>query len=109
MSTVLSSLSCWLRGLRTKPSVERRLSPRTEFTEPVAVRTAAGTTFRGIGRDLSESGLGAIVYADLEIGDSVIIYFSRHHQAASQFVCRPACVRRRFGNHYGFEFRALSS
>jgi hypothetical protein len=62
-------------------------------------------TFRGIGRDLSESGLGAIVHADLEVGDSVIVYYTRHQRAASQLVCRPAWVRRRHDNRYGFEFQ----
>lgn len=109
MSTALSALNRWLRGLKPKPPIERRRSPRTRFTEPIAVRTAAGTTFRGVGRDLSESGLGAIIYGDLDVGDSVIVYYTRRQHAASQFVCRPARVRRRHGSRYGFEFESAAA
>ncbi len=105
MNTAMSALHRWLQGLRPQPTVERRRSPRTPSTEPVAVRTASGTTFRGVSRDLSESGLGALVYADLSVGESVIVYFSRHQEGVSQFLCRPAFVRRRNGNRYGFEFQ----
>jgi len=109
MNTALNALHRWLRGLRPQPIVEKRRASRAPFTEEISVRTAAGTTFRGVGRDLSDSGLGAIVYADLNVGESVIVYFSRHQKAASQFLCRPACVRRRYGNLYGFEFQCRVS
>jgi hypothetical protein len=55
-------------------------------------------TFRGIGRDISESGLGALVYADLQVGESVVLYYTHPQDAATKFVCRP------HGNGYGFEF-----
>jgi hypothetical protein len=61
-------------------------------------------TFRGIGRDISESGLGALVYADLQVGESVVLYYTHPQHAATKFVCRPASVRRQHGNGYGFEF-----
>lgn len=109
MSTALSSITRWLRGLGPKPRVERRQSARAPFTESVVVRAAGGITFHGIGRDLSETGLGAIVYGDLNIGDSVVIYYTVRESAATKFVYRPACVRRRHGNAYGFEFQYAPS
>ncbi len=105
MGTILSTLDHWLRGLGPKRPAEKRRALRTPFAESIEVRTTAGTTFRGVGRDVSEGGLGAIVYADLNVGDSVVLYYMHPREAASQFVCHPALVRRRYGNRYGFEFQ----
>lgn len=103
--SALSTFSRWLRGLGPKPEIERRRSPRTPFSERLTVRTANGTTFHGIGRDVSDSGLGALVCADLQAGESVVLYYTQLDGAATKFICRPAQVRRRHGNLYGFEFQ----
>ncbi|MGH3429806.1 MAG: PilZ domain-containing protein [Mycobacteriales bacterium] len=103
MSTV-ATLTRWFRGWTNKPQDERRREPRTPFAGSIEVRTAGGTTFRGVARDLSDGGMGAIVYADLSVGDRVVIYYIHPLERASRFVFRTACVRGRHGSRYGFEF-----
>lgn len=102
--SAMGTLTRWLRDWTHKPSIERRREPRNPFEASIEVRTAGGTTFRGVARDLSNGGMGAIVYADLEVGDRVVIYYMHPANSASRFVFRPACVRGRYGSRYGFEF-----
>lgn len=101
----LTALTQRLRALVTKSFVQTRQSPRFAFTDSIEVRTASGAVFRGIARDLSRRGLGAIVFADLQVGDSVAVKYA-HPQppACSQIVVRYARVRGRYGSRYGFEF-----
>ena len=96
----------WLRDFAFKPPANRRQFPRSPFDGPIEVRTAAGTRFRGVARDLSARGMGAIVYADLRVGDSVVVHYEHPRDAASQVVRRAALVRGRYGSRYGFEFEA---
>ena len=103
MATV-GTLTRWFRGWTSKPQVERRREPRAPFAASIEVRTSAGVTFRGIARDLSDGGMGAIVYADLGVGDRVVIYYMHPVEQATRFVFRTACVRGRYGSRYGFEF-----
>ncbi|MGH9522413.1 MAG: PilZ domain-containing protein [Terriglobales bacterium] len=99
----------WLRDFGSKPPTNRRQSPRKPFAAAIEVRTVAGTTFRGVARDLSECGMGAIVYADLSVGDSVVVHYEHPRDASSHLVRRSACVRGRYGSRYGFEFEGAIS
>ena len=108
MST-MGTLARWFRDRAHKAPGERRREPRSPFEGSIEVRTAGGTTFRGIGRDLSASGMGAIVYADLQVGERVVIYYMQPAGSSSRFVFRPACVRSSYGSRYGFEFEDASS
>lgn len=105
--SAMGTLTRWFRG--HKPSVPKRRTPRVPFSGSIEVRTAGGTIFRGIGCDLSEGGMGAIVYADLQVGDRVVIYYTHPVDSTNRFTFRPACVRGRYGNRYGFEFETAIS
>jgi hypothetical protein len=85
--------------------VDRRQTPRFGFTSSIELRAASGTIFRGIARDLSVRGLGGIVSADLQVGDSVLIRYAHPHTPTTvNVVARHARVKARYGNRYGFEF-----
>jgi hypothetical protein len=66
-----------LAGLRQlfvgESQLNRRREPRTPFTGSVIVVTASGTQYRGLCRDLSNGGMGALVSAPLEIDQQVRI------------------------------------
>lgn len=101
----VTALTQRLRALVTKTFAQTRQAPRLAFTNSIEVRIASGTVFRGIARDLSRRGLGAIVCADLQVGDSVLIKYAHPQPPAdSQIVVRYARVRGRYGSRYGFEF-----
>jgi hypothetical protein len=102
---LLTALTQRLRALVTKSFAQTRQEPRFAFKDSIEVRAASGAVFRGIARDLSRRGLGAIVFADLQVGDSVAVKYA-HPQppACSQIVVRYARVRERYGSRYGFEF-----
>lgn len=104
MSTTENALTRWLRGLRVMSPAERRESPRHPFAASIEVRTDGGTIFRGVARDLSVRGMGAIVYADLKVGDCVVVHYAHPMRTAPDFVRRTAYVRGRYGSRYGFEF-----
>lgn len=101
----LTALTRRLRAFVIKSFAQTRQAPRFAFTDSIEVRAASGVVYRGIARDLSRRGLGAIVFADLQVGDSVLIKYA-HPQppACSQIVVRYARVRGRYGSRYGFEF-----
>lgn len=101
MSTTENALTRWLRGLRVISPADKREFPRHPFAASIEVRTTGGTVFRGIARDLSLRGMGAIVYADLHVGDAVVVHYAHPR---NEFVRRAACVRGRYGSRYGFEF-----
>jgi PilZ domain len=101
----LTALTQRLRALVTKSFAQTRQAPRFAFTDSLEVRTASGAVFRGIARDLSRRGLGAIICADLQVGDSVVIKYAHPQPPADrQIVVRHARVRGRYGSRYGFEF-----
>ena len=101
----LTALTQRLRALVTNSFAKTRQAPRVAFTDSIEVRTASGTVFRGIARDLSRRGLGAIICADLQVGDSVVIKYAHPQPPAdSQIVVRYARVRGQYGSRYGFEF-----
>lgn len=61
--------------------------------------------FRGFARDLSETGMGALVYGDLQPGDEVVVkYIHPKPPTMRQLVARTGRVRNRFGQRYGLEF-----
>jgi hypothetical protein len=97
-----------LRAFVTKPFRQIRQEPRFPFAGSIEVRAATGPIFRGIARDLSSRGLGAIVFADLQVGDSVSIKYTEPQEVAeSQARVRNARVRSRYGSRYGFEFECV--
>lgn len=101
----LTALTEMFRALVTKPFAQKRREPRLPFARSIEVREASGSVFRGIARDLSRHGLGAIVFADLPVGALVAIkYVDPQHPADSQMIVRYARVRGRYGSRYGFEF-----
>ncbi len=86
-----------------------RSSPRKPFAGFLDVRLLTGTTYRGVARDLSAGGIGAIVFADtkfanLQTGDAVEISYAHPAVAGDESVTRRAAVRGRYGNRYGFRF-----
>ena len=101
----MSAITHMFRALVTRSFDQIRQEPRLTFTDSIEVRAASGSSFRGIGRDLSSRGLGAIVFADLQVGDSVLIkYTDPQRTANNQIAVRYARVRSRHGSRYGFEF-----
>jgi hypothetical protein len=101
----LTALTQRFRTLVTRSFAQTRQAPRFAFTDSIEVRTASGAVFRGIARDLSRRGLGAIVFADLQVDDSVVVKYAHPQRSAdSQIVVRYARVRTRYGSRYGFEF-----
>src|SRR5690349_18931070 len=66
----ISSAQQWLSAL-TRKAPDRRRTTRHTFDVAIEIRTdTAGATLRGVARDLSEKGMGAIVYGDLSVGDT---------------------------------------
>ena len=100
----MGTFSRWLREFKFRPQSAQRRSPRVPFAGPIEVRVASGTRFRGVARDLSAHGMGAIVYADLRVGDAVVVHYEHPRDASSEIVRRSAYVRGRYGSRYGFEF-----
>ncbi len=62
-------------------------------------------TYKGVGRDISGFGIGAVVSAPLDIGEEIWVRYD-HPSAGltAQSVVRRAIVRQRHGYRYGFEF-----
>lgn len=81
--------------------MERRKAPRTQLVSPLAVLTAGNQTYRGVCRDISKWGLGAIVYGDLHIDQNVRL---RLDAGGGVDVNLRAVVRNHYGSRYGFEF-----
>ncbi len=99
-------LQDWLRRitLRMKPQ-ERRRTPRRQFEGTIEISTESGQKLRGTARDVSATGMGAIVYGTLYEGDSVRVrYYHPRPDGATPSVIRQAIVRTRYGHRYGFEF-----
>jgi hypothetical protein len=82
---------------------ESRKSPRTKLNAPVTVLTTGNQPYRGVCRDISLSGLGAIVYGDLCLGQSVRLKFGAIDGNEMNV---PAVVRNLYGSRYGFELLA---
>ena len=90
------------RAFLPRPEIrEKRKSPRTKLNAPVTVLTAGNQPYRGVCRDISQFGLGAIVYGDLPHGQNVGLRFGAIDGNEMNL---PAVVRNRYGSRYGFEF-----
>lgn len=85
-----------------------RILPRHQFearVKIVAARHGKKLCTEGWVRDLSESGLGAFVGAELSIGEGVALTIPLTNQIE---LAVPAVVTRTVGTEYGFQFTALS-
>ncbi|MBZ5568570.1 MAG: PilZ domain-containing protein [Acidobacteriia bacterium] len=80
---------------------EKRRVPRTKLGSPLAVLTTGNQTYRGVCRDISQCGLGAIVYGDLHVHQNVRLRFDAGGGAETNL---RAVVRNHYGSRYGFEF-----
>ena len=84
-----------------------RRHPRSLFTVPIAVHhlcEGGVRTSRGISLDLGEGGLGAIVQASMQVGDTVAIDL----QMGKQLLTTVAVVRHTSSVRSGFEFVGLT-
>jgi c-di-GMP-binding flagellar brake protein YcgR len=88
---------------RTETKVaERRTTPRYNIELHLTVMTKNGRTVRGISREMSGSGMGAVLTGDLETGEEVQLRYQFDDGSPPQVV--RALVRHRQGRLYGFEF-----
>ena len=87
---------------------ERRGEFRADLKFPIEIRAASGITYRGVSRDISGSGMGAVVYAYLELGEQIWIKYQHPTEGEqnARAVVRHATVKQRHGYRYGFEFLA---
>jgi hypothetical protein len=86
-----------------------RIVPRYQFEVrfKIEMKRADGTvTTEGWSRDLSESGLGAFVAAELLVGEQVTLLIPVRSEVE---LVIPAKVTRGLGTQYGFQFTALST
>ena len=101
MSTWLSRLTTMLGGAKSAPTSERRAAPR--YKVELSVTALAGTrSLRGRCCDLSQSGMGLYLNAELEIGETVLLQYELGDGSPPKKV--PSVVRNRTGNRYGLEF-----
>lgn len=100
----------WLSNLRhtlsSTSAVERRRQQRRYLKIPIEVRSSTAVSYKGFTRDLSLSGMGAVVSAPLKIGDKVWIKYNHPSRGEQEVraVIRNAIVRQRHGYRFGFEF-----
>lgn len=83
--------------------VERRRSPRQVLGVTISVSTSNGQVYKGVTRDVSETGIGALIYGDLNVGDFVTLKFQ---PAGKQEKSCRAVVMQRFGYRCGFQFKS---
>jgi len=95
----------WWQSVVSPAVPERRQSRRIDFREAIEIRTESGETVPGLARDLSETGMGAIVFGyDLSTDEVVWIKYSHPTGDRVQLVVRQAKVCARYGYRYGFQF-----
>ncbi len=87
----------------------RRSSPRKPFAAFLDVRLLTGASYRGVARDLSAEGMGAVVFTDTKVasilaGTPVEIAYEHPVITGNELVTRRASVIGRYGNRYGFHF-----
>jgi hypothetical protein len=88
---------------------ETRIAARHVFEARILIRlyrNGRDSAVSGWARDLSESGLGAFVAEELEVGESVVLLVPLSPPEMEQIAAR---VARQIGTQYGFQFTALSS
>lgn len=91
-----------------RPATDRRRHRRVMYSVPIKLHCllAGGVrTSRGLTLDLSEAGLGALVEADLMLGDAVEIDL----ELPKYPLCTVAIVRHHSSTRSGFEFLGLTA
>jgi PilZ domain len=89
--------------------LEDRIAPRRVFEARFRIRIQRGQqnlVIEGWARDISESGLGALVARGLTLGEFVTLEIPL---ARSSKLIVPAKVARHLGTQYGFQFTAWSA
>ncbi len=95
-------VSSFRRLLSTKPPVhERRQYPRYKMSFAVTIE-ARGTRLHARCADLSETGIGIYLVADLDIGEQVTLQYELGDGSPRKTLF--AIVRNRTGPRYGLEF-----
>lgn len=89
------------KWLSPREREEKRRSERRPIKGEVIVNTDDGRVHRGLSRDLSETGLAAIIYGDLDVG--LTVHLRYEHPDGERHACT-AVVRNRQGYKHGFEF-----
>lgn len=100
----------WITAVREaflRPARQnRRREHRLAFKAPIEIRAPSGVTYRGVSRDLSPLGMGALVPAFLQVGDEIWVKYD--HPGAGELLTRAtvrrATVKQRNGYRYGLEF-----
>jgi len=90
-------------------SSDSRILARYVFESRILIRFCRGRqnfAAQGWARDLSESGLGAFVAENLEIGESVTLQIPLGISGKEVIAAK---VARQLGTQYGFQFTALSA
>lgn len=96
------------REVNNGTKAEKRIAPRYRFESMIVIRFSRGVhkyAVRGWARDLSESGLAALVAEQLAIGEQVTLSIG---VTSGEKETIPAQVVRQIGTNYGFQFTALS-
>jgi hypothetical protein len=91
-----------------KPVGVERVLPRHQFEARVKIevtREQGKSLTEGWARDLSESGMGAFVGAQLIVGELATLRIPLPDRGE---LVIPARITRNFGTEYGFQFTALS-
>ena len=91
-----------------KTAGTERILPRHEFEARVKIEILRGGekfSTEGWARDLSESGMGAFVGAELFLGELATVRIPLRDEAD---IVVPAKITRCLGTEYGFQFTALS-
>jgi c-di-GMP-binding flagellar brake protein YcgR len=105
-----SFLGKWLCALSgSRPKLERRQFVRHPFHSAVEIRTKSGGILRGAARDLSEGGIGVIVYGELMVGEIIWLKYGDLTDQGGHTVVSRGVVRQRHGYRYGFEFQSAIS
>lgn len=86
---------------RTSP-VEQRRAARSEVELLLAATAPNGDEYRGYSRDISGSGMAALLWGDLKLGDEVCLR-CRFSGCETEVNLR-AVVRRQVGYRYGLQF-----
>jgi c-di-GMP-binding flagellar brake protein YcgR len=97
------------RALKSTAERRRRRYPRYRSEFPVTIKLLSGGEHQLLAahcKDLSQAGIGALVAAELPMGEVVSLSFALP-EAPQRWEVR-AVLRHRRGYHYGFEFLSFS-
>ena len=96
MPSVFERYRGWLAGILGQRPQDRRRLRRDPLHASVVIIASGGFTFHASARDCNAGGVGAIVCADLQVGDEVVVKMDERKLRCA--------VRNRNGYRYGFEF-----